>query len=113
MSPIGRSVLAAAALLTVAVLVYGAALVENVFIGRGGLDGPCTAHVHSVGEEGGVRTRVQSYFPPRTTCVIRDFRRDTVRTAVHEWPWLPAALLGCVVGAVALLAVLIAAQRRV
>ena len=111
-NPMGRALLAAAALLAGATLVYGAALFENVFIGAGGLDGPCMAEIRYADEGLGVSTRDQSYWPPRTTCAIRDRSGELARTTVYEWPWLPAAMIAFVAGAACALGAGIMARRR-
>ena len=112
MSPLERGILAAVALLSGAVLIYGAALVDNVFIGGGGLDGPCVTHLRSADEGTGVRTSDRSYFPPKTICVIREPSGSAPRTVVHEWPWLPVAVIGCVVVALVAPAFSLATARR-
>jgi len=100
MTPVGRGLLTALAVLAAAAILYGVAVVSNVVVGQGGLDGgPCKRPA----EEGSSMRSQSTLWPPRTECVVRRPSGE-ITTTVHEWPWVPAALIGSLAVATAAVA---------
>jgi len=96
MSPMGQGLLTAIAALAAAAILFGVAVMSNVVAGEGGLDGPCKTPA----EEGSSMRSRSTLWPPRTECVVTRPSGEITRT-VHEWPWVPAALIGAVAAAAA------------
>ncbi len=90
-NPARGALLFAFALLAVAAAIYGASLVSNVMIGRGGLDGPCA--LKGDDQEGSTLRTSVSYWPPRTECAVRSRSGELARIEVHEWPWVSGVVI--------------------
>ncbi len=108
-NPVRGALLLAFALLAVAAAIYGASFVSNVVIGSEGLDGPCV--LEGDAQEGSTLRTSASYWPPRTECAVRSRSGELTHIEVHEWPWVPGAVIALAAVSLAVLAAGVARSR--
>lgn len=94
----GRGILAAAALLAIALIVYGVALVGVQFFGTQGLDGPCDFAARD--PEGSTLSSHIDLWPPGYSCVSHGPDGAVASRRSDEVAWVSPFVIACLAGAI-------------